>query len=283
MKTAILLIQCPDKPGIVAAISNWVFDHQANIIRLDQYSTDPNGGRYFMRLEFCFDEQQLTKSEMVASLETLCQSLSAQWQIFYAKEKLRMGILVSQHDHCLYDLLYHYKSGEIDVDIPFIISNHQDLAGLAAQFDIPFHHLPVTADSKAQQEAAVLDLVQSETDFLVLARYMQILSANFLQQYQNDIINIHHSFLPSFIGANPYRQAFDRGVKIIGATAHYVTDVLDEGPIIEQMVERVSHHDNVEALKRKGKHIEKLTFAKAIAAHTEHRVIRDGNKTIVFD
>lgn len=283
MQTAILLIQCPDKPGIVANISNWIFNNNANIIRLDQYSTDPNGGRYFMRLEFCFDENTLSHERLSESLEAMCQTLAADWQVYYRHKRMRMGILVSQHDHCLYDLLYHYKSGEIDVDIPFIISNHDSVRDLATQFNIPFHHLPVTADTKAEQEEAVLNLLADQTDFLVLARYMQILSADFLGRYQKDIINIHHSFLPSFIGANPYLQAHKRGVKIIGATAHYVTEVLDEGPIIEQMVERVSHHDNVDALKRKGKHIEKLTFAKAISAHTEHRVIRYGNKTIVFD
>lgn len=283
MQSAILLIQCPDTAGIVAKLSNWVFQQGANIIRSDQYSTDPSGGQFFMRLEFYFDVAQHSIESLRDGFTALGETLKATWSIREKSDKLRMGILVSQHDHCLYDLLYHWRSQEIDADIACIISNHPDSKDIAKMHGIPFYHLPVNADTKAQQENDVLKLVQDKTDFLVLARYMQILSADFLQRYNKDIINIHHSFLPSFIGANPYRQAYERGVKIIGATAHYVTEILDDGPIIEQMVERVSHLDCPNSLKRKGKHIEKRTLLKAVAAHSEHRVIRYGNKTIVFE
>jgi len=283
MQTAILLIQCPDKPGIVATISSWIFQQQANIIRSDQYSTNPSSNQFFMRLEFCFDDKKLTKAQLEQGFSSIAAQICAQWKIFYKNEKLRMGILVSQHDHCLYDLLYHWKSAEINVDIPFILSNHHHCETLAKQHKIDFHYLPLTTKNKLEQEQRVLELVKDQTDFLALARYMQILSLQFLNRYNKDIINIHHSFLPSFVGANPYQQAYDRGVKIIGATAHYITEVLDEGPIIGQMVEQVAHYDSVNDLKRKGKHIEKLTFINAIAAHTEHRVIRFGNKTIVFN
>jgi len=282
-ETAILRIQCPDKPGIVAAISTWVSKHNGNIIRSDQYSTDPMQGQFFMRLEYCFDAKTSTKEQLENNFQPIAKKLDAQWKIDYKSNKPRFAILASKEDHCLFDLLYHWRSKEIGGEITAIISNHSDAKNLADHHNLPFHYCPIKKNTKREQEKQILGLIDGSTDFLVLARYMQILSPEFLSQYRNDIINIHHSFLPSFAGANPYRQAYERGVKLIGATAHYVTDALDEGPIIAQRVERISHHDSITDLKRKGKHIEKTTLVNSVIAHCEHRVIRHGNKTIVFD
>jgi len=283
METATLLIDCPDTKGIVAQISDLVFRHDANIIRSDQYSTNPIDGRFFMRLEFYFDPKKTPKTTFEKEWITLAKKLQATWVIHYASDKMSAVILVSTLDHCLLDLLYHWRCGDLNMEIPFIISNHKECESIAKNYGITFHYLPLTPESKSQQEQQILKLVKNKSDFLILARYMQILSKDFLESHQNDIINIHHSFLPSFAGANPYQQAHDRGVKIIGATAHYVTTDLDEGPIIDQMVERVSHRDTPASLKRKGKNLEKLTLTKAVEAYIEHRVICYGNKTIVFD
>ena len=282
METAILLVQCVDQKGIVAKLSDFVFRYEGNILQSDQYTTDPSNGLFFMRLEFCFDPLFVTHSHLEEEFGILAKGLRAQWKIHYRSTRMRMGILLSKQDHCLVDLLYRWRSGELPIDIPLVISNHPGISELLEQHHIPFYHIPVT-EQKQEQENHILSLVSKQTDFLVLARYMQILSEEFLHSYTNDIINIHHSFLPSFKGADPYRQAYERGVKVIGATAHYVTGDLDEGPIIEQIVERVSHRDTVEALKRKGRNLEKLALANAIRAHIEHRVIRDRNKTVVFE
>jgi formyltetrahydrofolate deformylase len=282
METAILLIQCPDKPGIVAAISAWIFKHQCNILRSDQYSPGDHDSQFFMRVEFNVDTNVTSTQQLEQDFLPISQQLNATWSIRYRSHRMRMGILVSQHDHCLFDLIYRVLSQEWDIEIPFIISNHDKCAAMAKQFNIPYHHLPITADNKAEQEQAILKLCDDKTDYLVLARYMQILSQDFLTHYPNDIINIHHSFLPSFIGAHPYRQAYERGVKVIGATAHYVTTDLDEGPIIAQMVEHVSHRDDIASLKKKGKNLEKLALAKAVETHSNYEVMRVGNKTIVF-
>ena len=283
METAVLLIQCPDQKGIVAKISDFVFRYDANIIRSDQHSTDPENGLFFMRLEFCFDPALVSAKHLEEEFAILARGLSAQWRIHYAGRRLRMGILVSKQDHCLCDLLYRWRSGELPVEIPFVISNHKDVETEAARYNIPFHYVPVSAETKSSQEALMLSLVKPATDFLVLARYMQILSEGFIGAYGKDLINIHHSFLPSFKGANPYRQAYERGVKIIGATAHFVTGDLDEGPIIDQIVERVSHRDSVEELVRKGRNLEKSALANAVRAQIEHRIILYRNKTIVFE
>lgn len=280
-QTVILCVQCPDRPGIVALISTWVSEHKGNIIRSDQHSTDPIQGQFFMRLEF-FIDSPLSKEQIEKDFHPIAEQLNAEWTMSFKSNKPRFAILVSKHDHCLFDLLYHWRANEIGGDVTAIISNHNDSESLAKQHQLPFHYLPTTKSTKREQEQAVLNLVKESTDFIVLARYMQILSPEFLSQYQKPIINIHHSFLPSFVGANPYAQAYERGVKIIGATAHYVTDVLDEGPIIAQRVEPISHHDSINDLKRKGKHIEKTTLITAVMAHCECRVIRYGNKTIVF-
>jgi formyltetrahydrofolate deformylase len=282
MDRAVLLIQCPDRKGIVAKVSGFIFGCGGNIIHSDQYSTDPEGGRFFIRIDFSFAKAAMPRQRLEEGLAALSKELDATAALHYASEVPRMGILVSQYDHCLFEILYRYRSGDLRVEIPFVISNHETCRGLVEHYGIPFHHVPVARDRKPEAERAILDIIGDRTDFLVLARYMQILTPYFMDNYPHDIINIHHSFLPSFKGANPYQQAYDRGVKLIGATAHYVTLELDEGPIIEQMVERVSHRDNVEVLKRKGKNLEKIALVNAIHAHIEHRIIKYRNKTVVF-
>jgi formyltetrahydrofolate deformylase len=283
METAVFLIQCTDQRGIVARISEFVFRYNGNIIQSDQHTTDPVNGQFFMRLEFCFDPDFVSHKHLEDEFGILARTLNAQWQIHYVRKRLRMGILVSKQDHCLLDILYLWKSKELRVDIPFVISNHENVRDSVEHYGIPFYFYPMTETSKAQQERSILPMVIEKTDFLVLARYMQILSESFISSFNKPIINIHHSFLPSFKGANPYRQAYERGVKLIGATSHYVTADLDEGPIIEQVVDRVSHRDNVDTLMRKGKKLEQIALANALRAHTEFRVLRYSNKTIVFE
>jgi formyltetrahydrofolate deformylase len=283
METAILLVQCRDQKGIVAKISDFIFRCDGNIIKSDQYTTDPVDGQFFMRIEFCFDPLIVSKKHLEDEFGILSKVLNAQWQIHYLSKKLRMGIFVSKQDHCLMDLMYQWKSSELQVDIPFVISNHNSVRELVQHYNVPFFHYPITPEDKKDQEIKILDLVKDSTDFVVLARYMQVFTEAFIRAYDKDIINIHHSFLPSFKGANPYRQAYERGVKVIGATAHYITGELDEGPIITQAVESVSHRDNVDTLIRKGKSLEQLALANAIRAHTEYRVPRFQNKTIVFE
>jgi formyltetrahydrofolate deformylase len=281
MTQTVLLIECPDKKGIVAKVSEFVFRHDANIVTSDQHSTDPEGGRFFMRLVFALDENKVPRAKFEREWEVVAGELGAAWKIHYDAVP-RMGILVSKQDHCLFDLLYRQRSGELRVDIPLVISNHEDCRELVERYDVPFHHIPVSVGSEEHWTKRVLELVCESTDFLVLARYMRVLPEALLKTYGKDIINIHHSFLPSFKGADPYRQAYERGVKIIGATAHFVTTDLDEGPIIEQMVDRAYYKDTIEDLKRKGRNLEKLALANAIHAYLEHRIIRDEHKTIVF-
>lgn len=282
MTQTVLLIQCPDKKGIVARVSDFVFRHDANIINSDQHSTDPEGGRFFMRLEFELNESLAPRAQFEGDWAAIADELDASWSIHYGSERMRMGILVSKLDHCLFDLLHRQRSGELPVEIPLVIGNHADCRDLVERYGIPFHHVPNTPATQADAEHRMLDLVRGTADFLVLARYMRVLSESFLSGYGRDIINIHHSFLPSFKGADPYRQAHERGVKIIGATAHFVTRDLDEGPIIEQMVERVYYKDTLDDLRRKGRNIEKLALANAIQAYVEHRIILDANRTVVF-
>lgn len=283
METAVFLVQCRDQKGIVSKISDFIFRYDGNIIKSDQYTTDPVDGRFFIRIEFCFDPLIVSKEHLEGEFLILSKALKAQWQIHYLSTKLRMGIFVSKQDHCLMDLMYQWKCSELQVDIPFVISNHNSVKDSVEHYHIPFFHYPITPENKKDQEKKIFELVKDSTDFVVLARYMQVFTEDFIKAYNKDIINIHHSFLPSFKGANPYRQAYERGVKVIGATAHYITGELDEGPIIAQAVERVSHRDNVDTLIRKGKSLEQLALANAIRAHTEYRVLRFQNKTIVFD
>ncbi len=282
MDRAVLLLQCPDRKGIVARVSNYVLGCDGNIISSDQHSTDPEGGQFFMRVEFSFDEGRVPREHISSGFAPLASALNADYAFHFASRRMKMGILVSKYDHCLFEILYRHRNGELQVEIPRVVSNHPDLRELVESYGIPFAHVPVSSQNRRDAERKILDVFGEDTDFLVLARYMQILTPEFFDDYPKDIINIHHSFLPSFKGANPYRQAYDRGVKIIGATAHYVTPELDEGPIIEQIVDRVSHRDDPEDLKRKGRNLEKMALVNAIHAHIEHRVIRYKNKTVVF-
>ena len=284
--TARLLISCPDKPGIVAAVSQFLYSHGANVLDSSQHSTDPTGGSFFMRMAFYLEDLDVTRKQFErAFAEVVAKPFAMDWRVSYADVRPRMAILVSKYDHCLLELLWRWRSGDVGLEVPIVISNHDDLRGLCESFGVPFVHLPVSKDTKPQQEADMmqqLDNVLGEQDFIVLARYMQILSPSFVAHYPKRIINIHHSFLPAFVGANPHKHAYERGVKLIGATAHYVTDDLDEGPIIEQDVARVSHRDSVKDLVRIGREIERTVLARAVEAHVSDRVLVYGNKTIVF-
>jgi formyltetrahydrofolate deformylase len=280
MQRAIALIQCPDQTGLIARITALVAHLGGNIIAADQHTTAAEGGLFFMRLEFTFDPSRSPRQELESSFSRLAHEIRAQWQLHLAGVPGKAGILVSRQTHCLADVLHRVREGLLCMDIAWVASNHEQARSLAGHYGAPFHLLP--AEGKALQEAAILELAKG-TDFLVLARYMQVLSAPFLKAYGRDIINIHHSFLPGFKGASPYQQAWDRGVKVIGATAHFVTEDLDEGPIIEQRVQRVSHRDSPEDLKRKGRDLEQQALAEALLAYTEHRVFRHGVRTVVFD
>lgn len=281
--TAILLAECPDQAGIIAKVTNFLTKNNGNIVDLEQH-VDTADKHFFMRVEwqlenFSIDREQIQKtfSEEVGS------ALNMNWQIAFSDIKPRLALFVSQHGHCLFDILSRYQSGEWDVEIPLVISNHKNHQSLAENAGITFHHIPITADNKQQQEQAQLDLLtKHQIDTIVLARYMQILSANFIDHYPHQIINIHHSFLPAFPGARPYHSAHERGVKIIGATSHYVTTELDAGPIIEQDIVRIRHNDNIEDLKRKGQDNEKIVLSRAIRHHLMHKVLVYKNRCIVF-
>ncbi|MDP1539293.1 MAG: formyltetrahydrofolate deformylase [Moraxellaceae bacterium] len=280
--TARLLINCPDAPGIVSAVSGFLYQHGANITDLDQHATAPIGGSYFMRLEFQTEQMTLSPEALSSAFQTqVAERYQMNWHISYAAQRKRMAILVSKHDHAMLELLWRWSRGALPCDIAMVISNHNDLRDDVEGFGVPFHHVPVTADNKQQAEAEIETLLQG-VDLIVLARYMQILSADFTARWPNRIINIHHSFLPAFVGANPYQQAYDKGVKLIGATAHYVTADLDQGPIIEQDVERVSHRDEVPTLREMGQDVERQVLARAVRWHLEDRILIHGNKTIVF-
>ena len=280
--TITLLISCPDRPGIVAAVSQFIFEHHGNIVESDQHSTNQNDCTFFMRVSFAEDGFCLSSSELIEAFKPIAESFHMQWSVHYSQQLKRVAILVSKFDHCLIDLLWRWKSGELAMDIPFIISNHQKLETLARMYDVPYYHFPVQRASRGDDQRRMLDFITDKVDFLILARYMQILDPFFVQAYPYRIINIHHSFLPAFIGASPYDQAFKRGVKLIGATAHYVTDNLDEGPIIAQDVIHCDHRDSVEDLMRKGRDVERRVLAEAVRIHTEDRVLVYENKTIVF-
>ena len=277
-----LLISCPDQPGIVASVSRFLYEHGANIISSDQHSTDPVGGDFFMRIEFELPELDHREEQFVQDFQAVAETYRMDWRFARASRIKRMAIFVSKEDHCLVELLWQWKAGDFLADIVMVVSNHPDLRDTVEQWNIPFHYIPVTRDTKAEAEQAQLELMQGKVDFIVLARYMQILSPAFVEQYRNNIINIHHSFLPAFIGANPYKRAYDRGVKLIGATSHYVTEDLDEGPIIEQDVQRVDHRYNSSELKRVGRFIERTVLARAVNWHINDRILVHGNKTVVF-
>jgi formyltetrahydrofolate deformylase len=281
--TGRLLVQCEDRPGIVAAVSRFLYQHGANIAQSDQYSTDPEGGTFFLRMVFHMRGLASAGDELrMAFTEQVADPFGMTWSLQDAAQSKRVAVMVSREDHCLLDLLWRWGRGELDVEVGQVISNHPDLADDVARFDVPFEHIPVTKETKAEAEQRQLALLRGNFDLIVLARYMQILSGDFLSQLGVPVINIHHSFLPAFAGAGPYQRAKERGVKLIGATAHYVTEDLDEGPIIEQDVIRVSHRDDVESLIRLGADIERTVLARAVRWHSEDRVLVSGDTTVVF-
>lgn len=278
-----LIVQGEDRPGLVATISGTLTTHGANIVSLDQHSSDPQGGRLSQRTVFQLPGLALKFAELNADLdEKLGKELGLEFQLVEASRRKRVAIFVSKLDHCLLDLLWRQRRGELAMVVPMVISNHPSLAEEVRRFNIPFFHVPVEKGDKAAAEKEQLNLLKGNVDALVLARYMQILSSDFLDELGAPVINIHHSFLPAFTGANPYQRAKERGVKLIGATAHYVTEDLDEGPIIEQDVIRVSHQESGRELQRKGADVERTVLSRAVDWHCRDRVIRDGNTTVVF-
>lgn len=281
--TAVLLIHCPDQKGIVAALTDFLHSNDGNVISLEQH-VDPSLAHFFMRVEWELEGFAIPRDKIEDYFSTLVgKKFSMSWKMAFTDEKQRMAIFVSKASHCLYDILQRYNSGEWQVEIPLIISNHEALGSIAENFGIDYKIFPINKENKAEQEAQEMALLRSlKVDFVVLARYMQILSDDFCTQFPNQIINIHHSFLPAFKGARPYHSAYARGVKIIGATSHYVTSDLDEGPIIAQDITHVSHRDAARELVRKGKDIEKRVLSQAIRAQLEHKILPFGNKTIVF-
>ncbi|MBF7689713.1 formyltetrahydrofolate deformylase [Acinetobacter pollinis] len=280
--TARLLIKCEDKPGIVQAVSSFLYHQGANITALDQYATEAQGGRYFMRVEFELDHLESRKETLLKTFGTnVAERYEMQWRLAFVGDLKKVGILVSKVDHALLELLWRHARGTLPCEITHVVSNHEALRDSVEQFGIPFTVVNVTKENKVEAEAKINELMQGN-DLLVLARYMQILSEEFVSKWPMQVINIHHSFLPAFVGANPYKQAHEKGVKLIGATAHYVTADLDQGPIIEQDVERVSHEYNVEQLRELGQDVERNVLARAVRWHLEDRIIVDGNKTVVF-
>jgi formyltetrahydrofolate deformylase len=282
-RTARLLISCPDRPGIVAAVSSFLFRHGANIVSSDQHSTDPEGGRFFMWMEFSTADMDLAAAELEEAFRLdVADSFDMRWHISHPEDRKRMSILVSRYEHCVLDLLWRWRRGTLDTDLVLVASNHSDLEDDVRSFGVPFEHVPVPPGGKAQSEARLLELLAGKVDLVVLARYMQILSGDFLERIGVPLINIHHSFLPAFAGPDPHREAYEKGVKIIGATAHYVVEELDGGPIIEQDTARVSHRESVADLTRLGEDIERTVLARAVALHLADRTLVHENKTIVF-
>jgi len=282
-RAARLVVSCPDQPGIVAAVSAFLFEQGANITSSDQYSTDPTGGRFFLRMQFHLAELEQRREALEADFRVrVAQRFAMDWRIRGEAERPRLAILVSRYDHCLLDLLWRWRRGELGAQMTCVISNHGDLAGDVATFGVPYHHVPVARDGKAHAEEQMLGLLAGAVDVVVLARYMQILSGDFLNRLGVPVINIHHSFLPAFPGAGPYEKARERGVKVIGATAHYVTEELDAGPIITQDVARVSHRDSAVDLERIGRDIERVVLARAVASHIDDRVLVSQSRTVVF-
>jgi formyltetrahydrofolate deformylase len=279
--TATILLSCPDTPGLVAKLANFIYSNGGNIIHADHH-TDLSAGLFLSRIEWQLDGFNLPRDIVGPAFAAIADPLGAYWELHFSDQIPRIALWVTKQDHCLLDLLWRSRSGELNAEIPLIIGNHSDLKPIADQYGIDFHHIPITADTKAEQEAHQLELLDRyNIDLVVLAKYMQVLSDQFITQFPK-ILNIHHSFLPAFAGAKPYHRAYARGVKIIGATSHYVTADLDEGPIVEQDVVRVSHRDEVADLIRKGKDLERIVLARAVRSHLEHRVLAYGNRTVVF-
>ncbi len=281
--TAVLLMHCPDKPGIIAVITEFINTNGGNILYLDQY-VDRVGGIFYMRVEWDLEGFSIPQEKIKDYFETLyALRYEMTYRLSFTRRKQRMAIFVSKMSHCLYDILARYIAGEWDVEIPLIVSNHPDLKVVADQFDIPFEVIPVNRDNKVEMEAREFELLDRyDIDFIVLARYMQVLSDDFISRYPNRIINIHHSFLPAFVGAKPYHAAHERGVKLIGATSHYVTAELDAGPIIEQDIVRITHKDTVDDLVKKGRDLEKIVLSRAVEKHIQRKILTYKNKTVVF-
>lgn len=284
MSTATMLIYCPDEKGIILSVTNYISTNNGNIVDLDQH-VDSEQKIFFMRVEWTLSDFNIPRENIGTHFGSeVAQKYQMQYTVHFRDEKIRMALMVSKMDHCFNDILSRYKSGEWNVEIPLIISNHPEMEETANRFGIPYHYIPVSKQTKVEQEKKQLQLLSdNKIEFVVLARYMQILSENFIKDYSNRIINIHHSFLPAFPGAKPYHSAHERGVKIIGATSHYVTKDLDAGPIIEQSTANISHKDRVEDLVRKGRDIEKVVLSRAIWYHVNRRILSYGNRTIIFD
>jgi formyltetrahydrofolate deformylase len=284
MKTAKLLLHCPDKPGILAEVTDFITVNKGNIIYLDQY-VDHVENIFFMRIEWELKDFLVPQEKIEDYFATLyAQKYEMNFRLYFSDTKPRMAIFVSKMSHCLFDLLARYTAGEWNVEIPLIISNHPDLQHVAERFGIPFHLFPITKETKEEQEKKEMELLaKHKITFIVLARYMRVISEQMINAYPNRIINIHHSFLPAFVGAKPYHAAFERGVKIIGATSHYVTTELDAGPIIEQDVVRITHKDTVQDLVNKGKDLEKIVLSRAVQKHIERKVLAYKNKTVIFN
>jgi formyltetrahydrofolate deformylase len=280
---ATLLVSCPDRRGIVAGLAQMLYGHGANILDSDQH-TDPVAGMFFQRLRFDLAELQTDRLTLERAIAEVAQRFGMSYRLVYAAKPKRLALFVSRYDHCLYDLLLRHRSGELSCEMALIVSNHPDLERVAREFGVRFELFPITLETKADQERREVELLVSlEIDLVVLARYMQIVGAELVNRFEGRLLNIHHSFLPAFVGKKPYHQAYQRGVKLIGATAHYATLNLDEGPILEQDVVRASHRDSVEDLARKGRDLEKVVLARAVRSHLEDRVLVYGNKTVVFD
>lgn len=278
-----ILVKCPDKHGIVSVLSTFLFKHEANIVESSQYSTDPENGTFFIRIEFHCENLQQKRDQIEKEFSELAKQYGMTYNIHYLNQRERTAIFVSKELHCLLELLWEWQNGDLDTDIVAVISNHDTAREIVEAYGIPFHYIPANKDIRKEVEAKQIQLMEKyNVDLLILARYMQILTPEFVNHFENRIINIHHSFLPAFIGANPYERAHKRGVKLIGATSHYVTNDLDEGPIIEQDVERVDHRDDVATLKKIGRKIERRVLSKAVKWHLENRIIVEANKTIVF-
>lgn len=280
--TATLILSCRDQKGLVARISHFIFQRGGNIVDLDEH-VDNEEKMFFIRVEWDLNELNVSCSQFENEFQKLAEEINAKWEIKYSYNKHKLAIFVSKYDHCLQEILWRYKNNELDAEILLIISNHTNLEYIAKRYEIPFYHFPITKENKQEQELKELELLEAhKIDTIVLARYMQILSPIFIEKYPNKIINIHHSFLPAFVGAEPYKKAFERGVKLIGATSHYVTEELDEGPIIEQDVIRITHKDSLKDLIRKGKVLERLVLARALNLHVNNRILNYGKKTIIF-
>ena len=281
--SARLMVQCPDRPGIVAAVSDYLYRHGANILEGDQHSTDGENPQFFMRIEYDLEGLTTPAAEVAAGFgAAVASKFDMQWRVSYSAERPRVAILCTREPNCVLDLLWRARTEELEADVAMVISNRETLRSLAERFNVPFEHLPVTRETKVEQEKAMLDLLRGRVDLVVLARYMQILTPMFLGEYPQKVINIHHSFLPAFAGADPYGQAEERGVKIIGATAHYATAELDAGPIIEQDVVRVTHKNARADLMRLGREVERTVLARAVRWHIEDRILVYDNKTVVF-